>query len=175
MSTISFVIDVYPIYAMFQQRLTEKVGRKLRSRVSIEMVTDDFFDICMQMASDAIQHVEIGEQRLLLNPVGRVRQMVSTQLQDIFFDQLAEYTAASEYFQEYEVENLFLGNDVASLGVYVIDEILREIMSTLVQYPEGAMYFDSYRCTTNADTIADVVFNRPNQRSHDIHVFMGFE
>jgi hypothetical protein len=175
MAQLRFVIDLYPIYTTFRHRLEEKIRDRLTPKTSVEMVTDDFFDICLHLASDAVKFFDAGEQRLMLNPVGRVRQMVNTQMQDIFFDQLSEYAHESKYFTIKSLDEHFVGNDVASLGVYIIDEILREIMGALIQYPEGRMYFDSTSYATNDDAISDLIMNRCTQNAHDMHVFLGFE
>lgn len=175
MAQIRFIVDLYPIYSTFRHRLEEKVKDRLAPKTSIEMVTDDFFDICIHLASDGVKFFDAGEQRLMLNPVGRIRQMVNVQMQDIFFDQLCEYAHECNYFTVHALDEKFVGNDVASLGVYIIDELLREIMNTLIQYPEGRMYFDSTAYATNDDAISDMIMNRCNVNTHDMYVFLGFE
>lgn len=175
MTTLNFLIDIYPIYTMFHTRLYERVGSRLNRRVSIDMVVDDFFDICLHLASDAVQHVEVEEQKMLLNPMGRVRQMVSTQIQDIYFDHFSEYVCETDYFGNYDADSIFVANDVASLGVYVIDEILREIMSTLIQFPVGFDYFNTESSVDSNDYISEVLFTRPNQLTHDLQISVGFQ
>jgi len=175
MSRLRFLINLYPLYSLFHHRLSERLTRALTPKVPMDALAADYFDVCVNLASDAIRYVECDEQRRVLNPIGSFRPMMNALLQDSFFDYLAEYTAESEYFDDYAIEELFAGNEVASVGVQCIGDVLKEVMSVLIQHPEGALFFDSDRCPTHNPTIVEATFLRTNPRNYDVCVDLGFD
>lgn len=173
MDNLSFIIDTYPLYDDFKRRFIETI-RKVDSSVEIPFVIDDFFEICLHRASDTVKFVEPGEQQKLLNPLGKVRQMVSHEIQDIYFDELAEYVTETDYFTQEDILNKGIALEISSICLQLIDNLLRQIMLTLLQFPDGFLYFNPTASATTHSDLTDLMIHRIINR-HDIHVYVGFE
>lgn len=173
MDNLSFIIDTYPLYDTFKRRFVETI-RKVDTAVEIPFVIDDFFDICLHRASDSVKFVDIGEQQKLLNPLGSVRQMVSLQIQDIYFDELSEYVVETDYFTLEDIQNKGIALEISSLCIRLIDDILRQIMLVLLQFPDGHVYFNAAASGTTHTDLSDLIIRRLMNK-HDVHVYVGFE
>lgn len=173
MDNLSFVIDTYPLYDKFKQRFIDTL-RKIDTSVEIPFVIEDFYDICLHRASDSINFVEIGEQQKLLNPLGTVRQMVSLQIQDIYFDELAEYVAETDYFTHEDIIGKGIALDISSICLSLIDDVLRQVMLALLQFPSGHLYFNPMASGTTHLDMTDLMISRFVNR-YDVHVYVGFE
>lgn len=173
MDNLSFIINAYPLYDTFQRRIIETL-RKINTSVEIPFVIDDFFDICLHRASDTVQFVDLGEQQALLNPLGTVRQMVSLQIQDIYFDELSEYVVETDYFTQEDILSKGIAVEISSLCISLIDDILRQIMLTLLQFPDGNLFFNAAAGGTTHSDMTDLLIRRIVNR-HDLHVYVGFE
>jgi hypothetical protein len=173
MDNLSFIIDTYPLYDTFKRQFVETI-RKVDTSVEIPFVIDDFFEICLYRASDSVKFVDLGEQQKLLNPLGTVRQMVSLQIQDIYFDELSEYVVETDYFTLEDIQNKGIALEISSICLKLIDDLLRQIMLVLLQFPDGHMYFNASASGTTHSDMTDLLIRRIVNR-HDIHVYVGFE
>lgn len=173
MDNLTFIIDTYPLYDEFKKRFIETC-RKVETKIEIPFVIDDFFEICLHRASDTVKFVDPGEQQKLLNPIGKVRQMVSHEIQDIYFDELSEYVAETDYFTQEDILNKGIALEISSICLATIDSVLRKIMLTLMQFPDGHLYFNAAASGTTHSDLADLMINRIINR-HDIVVYVGFE
>lgn len=172
MDSLSFLLNAHHLYYAFQRQFAD-TAKRLNMDKDITFIIDDFFEICMHHSGTSVNFVDIGEQQLLLNPLGKVRQMVSPQLQDVYFDEIAEYVIECDYFTHEEIEEEMMAQRISSLCVALIDDFLREIMLALIQYPQGKLYFDSQVNATVHTDMTDLIIHRLNR--YDLHVFLGFE
>lgn len=167
------LLDLYSVHYLFKERMMEIIS-DIPTALPKSTIVDDFFDICLHRASDAVQFFDdAGTQKQHLDPNRIHRVMLSGHMQDIFFDEFSEYVFESNYFDKWTLENKFVYNDVASVCVSVVGDILRVVMGVLVQFPEPRRFFhpDSDKLNSiMSDLIIDPIANR-----RDVRVTVRFE
>lgn len=169
----SLLMDLYAVHHQFRDRMLEII-RNHPTTVHPNIVADDFFDICIHRASDAVQFFgDAGTQKRHLDPAKIHRVMISGHMQDIFFDEFSHYVSDSNYFDSQLLENTFIYNDIASICVHAVGEILRVIMGVVAQFPEGRMFFHPDNATIDL-TMSDLIIV-PIPNRHDVEVTVRFE
>lgn len=173
MLNCSMLLSLYEIYENFQLQMKQRL-HGIDPQHPLDVVVADFFDICIHRASDSVSFFDDERvQRRYLHPGGLAKMHITGMMQDIFFDEFANYVFESNYFHEQDIENRHVHFEIASLCVSAVEEILREIMLNLASQPTGRMYFHPDSATV-CSTITDMIIH-PQVRHHDIHVYIGFE
>lgn len=169
----SLLMDLHTVYCQFRDRMQEILKDK-PTTIPHGIVIDDFFDICIHRASDAVQFFEdAGTQKRHLDPAKIHRVMVSGHMQDIFFDEFTNYAFESNYFDNNAPIGEMVATDIASQCVHVVGEILRVIMGVVAQFPEGRMFFHPDSATLDL-TMSDLIID-PIPHRRDVKVTVRFE
>jgi len=167
------LLDLYEAYVDFRSRMTEILRRETLMH-PMNVVIDDFFQIAIHRASDSVSFFDdAGTQKKHLHPVGIHRIMVSTHMQDIFFDEFTDYVFECSYFDKNALEDRFIHHQIASLCVHAVGQILQSIMAVIIQTNDGRMFFHPDNATldmTMSDLIIDPIPNRL-----DVKVTVRFE
>ena len=167
------LLSLYELYETFQYQMKQRM-RGVTLAHPLDVVIEDFFVICIHRASDAVGFFDDEQtQRRYLHPGGLSKMRVTGMMQDVFFDEFANYVFESHYFSDEDIEQRRVHHEIGSLCVHTVEEILREIMINLAHQPAGRMYFHPDGGTV-CNTITDLIIN-PYPRHRDIRVFVGFE
>lgn len=120
------LLDLYEVFVEFRNRMTEVLRRETLAH-PMDIVIDDFFQIAIHRASDSVAFFEdAGTQKRHLHPVGLHKIMVSTHMQDIYFDEFSNYVFECNYFDNDSIENRFVHHQIASLCVHAVGQILQK-------------------------------------------------
>lgn len=167
------MMDLFNVHQSFRDRMSEII-KKERTNLHPSVIIDDFFEICIHRASDSVPFFEdAGTQKRHLHPMGIPRTMVSGHMQDIFFDEFINYVFESNYFDNDALESRFVHNDIASVCVHTVGEILRVIMNVVAQLPEGQAFFHPDSATLDMTMTDLIICPIPHRR--DVEITVRFE
>lgn len=167
------VLDLFEVYSEFKARMSNVLVHETLHH-PINIIIDDFFQIATMRASDSVAFFDdAGTQKKHLHPVGLHKIMVSSHMQDIFFDEFSEYVGECSYFDNEALEERFVHHQISSICVNLVGAILQSIMSVVIQTTDGQMFFHPDNATLDmamSDLIIDPIPNRL-----DVRVTVRFE